>query len=106
MSVLPIIFESGEPDRVIEVDPVRAPFPHDGRSASILEVMLGHDVHLEHAGGGTCACATCHVIVRVGGDKLSPTEQNEEDLPRAAARASTRGSRARARPAPPHRFAP
>ena len=80
MARLRIIFESGEPERVIEFDAAKAPFSHDGRPASILDIMLGHHVHLEHACGGNCACTTCHVIVKAGVDKLSEPEEAEEDL--------------------------
>src|SRR3990170_291790 len=51
-----VLFESGEPERVIECDLSRAPFQHDGKPASILDVLLGHGIFLEHACGGNCAC--------------------------------------------------
>jgi 2Fe-2S ferredoxin len=75
-----VIFESGEPERVIEFDPARAPFQHDGRPGSILDVLLANGIHLEHACGGNCACTTCHVIVKQGGDRLSEAQEEEEDL--------------------------
>lgn len=80
MARLRIIFESGEPERVIEFNPADAPFHHDGRPGSILDVMLGHKLHLEHACGGNCACTTCHVVVKHGFDKLSDPEESEEDM--------------------------
>jgi 2Fe-2S ferredoxin len=80
MARLRIIFENGEPERVIEFDPRRAPFQHDGQPSSILDVMLGQHVHLEHACGGNCACTTCHVIVRQGLNKLGEASEQEEDL--------------------------
>jgi len=80
MAKLIVHYESGEPDRVIEFDPRKAPFQHDGQPASILDVMLGHGLHLEHACGGVCACTTCHVVVKKSYDKLRPAEENEEDL--------------------------
>lgn len=80
MARLRIIFESGEPERVIEFDPAKAPFSHDGQPGSILDIMLGHHVHLEHACGGNCACTTCHVVVKAGLDKLSESEEAEDDL--------------------------
>src|SRR5262245_9719655 len=73
-------YESGEPERVIEFDPKAAPFQHDGRPGSILDVLLGHGVFLEHACGGNCACTTCHVIVKQGGRALSASEESEEDM--------------------------
>jgi ferredoxin len=30
--------------------------------------------------GGVCACSTCHVYVEVGGELLSPAEDDEEDI--------------------------
>jgi 2Fe-2S ferredoxin len=77
---LRIVFESGEPERVIEFDPRKAPFQHDGRPGSILDVLLAHDIHLEHACGGNCACTTCHVIVKAGSERLSEATEDEEDL--------------------------
>ena len=75
-----MIFESGEPERVIEFDPARAPFQHDGKPGSILDVLLAHGIALEHACGGNCACTTCHVIIKGGGEKLSPSDDSEDDL--------------------------
>ena len=80
MARLRVLYESGEPERVIEFDPKKAPFQHDGRPASILDVLLGHGVHLEHACGGNCACTTCHVIVKAGGEHLSENTDSEDDL--------------------------
>ena len=80
MATLRVLFESGDPERVIEFDPRKAPFQHDGRPGSILDVLLAHGVHLEHACGGNCACTTCHVIVKGGFDTLSEAEENELDL--------------------------
>jgi ferredoxin, 2Fe-2S len=80
MARIRVIFESGEPERVIEFDPGDAPFQHDGEPGSILDVLLGHGVHLEHACGGNCACTTCHVIVKAGFNKLSESSEQEEDL--------------------------
>jgi len=80
MATIRVIFESGEPDRVIDFDPADAPFHHDGRPGSILDILLGHGIHLEHACGGNCACTTCHVVVKKGFDKLSEATEQEEDL--------------------------
>ncbi|HTY56314.1 MAG TPA: 2Fe-2S iron-sulfur cluster-binding protein [Candidatus Binataceae bacterium] len=80
MARLRIIYESGEPERVIEFNPADAPFSHDGQPGSILDVMLANHVHLEHACGGNCACTTCHVVVKSGMDKLSESEEAEDDL--------------------------
>jgi 2Fe-2S ferredoxin len=80
MATIRVVFENGEPERPIGFDPAEAPFQHDGRPGSILDVLLGHGVRLEHACGGNCACTTCHVIVKRGFDKLSEASEQEEDL--------------------------
>ena len=74
------IHESGEPDQTVEFNAEGAPFSHDGEPGSILDVLLGHGVSLEHACGGSCACTTCHVVVTKGGEHLSPAAENEEDM--------------------------
>lgn len=80
MATIRVIYESGGPERLIEFDPAEAPFQHDGQPGSVLDVLLGHGIHLEHACGGNCACTTCHVVVRQGFNKLSEASEQEEDL--------------------------
>jgi 2Fe-2S ferredoxin len=80
MAKIRVTFESGEPEQIIEFNPADAPFQHDGQPGSILDVLLGRHIHLEHACGGNCACTTCHVIVKQGFNKLSEASEQEEDL--------------------------
>lgn len=80
MAKLHVAFEAGGPDRIIEFDPAAAPFHHDGEPGSILDVLLGHGIELEHACGGNCACTTCHVIVLDGMKHLSENEEEEDDM--------------------------
>ena len=47
---------------------------------SICEALLDHDINIEHACEMSCACTTCHVIVRAGLDSLNEAEEGEEDL--------------------------
>jgi len=47
---------------------------------SICDTLLQHDVEIEHACEKSCACTTCHVIMREGFDSLAPAEEIEEDL--------------------------
>jgi ferredoxin, 2Fe-2S len=47
---------------------------------SVLDNLLEHDIDVEHACEKSCACTTCHVIVREGFDSLSPTTEDEDDL--------------------------
>ena len=51
----------------------------DGKPGSLLDIALAHEIALEHNCGGSCACTTCHVIVRAGEENLSAMEQDEED---------------------------
>ena len=46
---------------------------------SICQSLLDHDIAIEHACEMSCACTTCHVIVREGYDELSPPDELEED---------------------------
>ena len=46
---------------------------------TILDAAIAHDIPLQHACGGFCACTTCHVIVKSGEVNLSPIEEDEEE---------------------------
>ena len=47
---------------------------------SICRNLLDHDIEIEHACELSCACTTCHVIVRQGFETLDPSDENEDDL--------------------------
>lgn len=47
---------------------------------SICDAALGAGIAIEHACDKSCACTTCHVIIREGYDSLAPAEEKEEDL--------------------------
>ena len=47
---------------------------------SICEALLEHGIPIEHACEMSCACTTCHVIVRDGFGSLNPLDETEEDL--------------------------
>jgi 2Fe-2S ferredoxin len=47
---------------------------------SILDNLLANGIEVEHACEKSCACTTCHVIVRGGFDELDPAEEKEEDM--------------------------
>jgi ferredoxin, 2Fe-2S len=66
-------------DRTVEVDPKDLPYGDHGLPGSVLDIALTHDVPIDHACGGACACATCHVIVRQGLDSCSEPTDAEED---------------------------
>ena len=47
---------------------------------SICEALLDNKINIEHACDMSCACTTCHVVVREGFASLNETEELEEDL--------------------------
>lgn len=47
---------------------------------SICDVLLHNDIDIEHACEKSCACTTCHVIVRQGFNSLAPSDELEDDL--------------------------
>ncbi|HYF41459.1 MAG TPA: ISC system 2Fe-2S type ferredoxin [Ramlibacter sp.] len=47
---------------------------------SICEALLDNGIKIEHACDMSCACTTCHVIVRKGFDSLNDMDESEEDL--------------------------
>lgn len=47
---------------------------------SICEALLENGISIEHACDMSCACTTCHVIVREGLNSLNAAEETEEDL--------------------------
>ncbi len=63
----------------VEVDDSRYPLADRGKPGSLLDIAVAHDIDLDHNCGGSCACTTCHVIVREGGENLSEMQADEED---------------------------
>ena len=47
---------------------------------SLCEALLDADIDIEHACEMSCACTTCHVIVRDGFDDLNESSDDEDDL--------------------------
>jgi ferredoxin, 2Fe-2S len=47
---------------------------------SVCEALLEHGIPIEHACEMSCACTTCHVVVRQGFDSLGEMDESEEDL--------------------------
>ena len=50
------------------------------RGATICDAALANGIEIEHACEKSCACTTCHVIVREGFDSLNEADETEEDL--------------------------
>lgn len=47
---------------------------------TICDALLANGVEIEHACEKSCACTTCHVVVREGFSSLEAAEELEEDL--------------------------
>ena len=47
---------------------------------SICEALLDNGIAIEHACDMSCACTTCHVIVREGSSSLNPSDEFEDDM--------------------------
>ena len=47
---------------------------------TICDAALASGIEIEHACEKSCACTTCHVIVREGFDSLNEAEEEEDDL--------------------------
>ena len=50
------------------------------RGTSICEALVENDIPIEHACEMSCACTTCHVIVKEGFNSLGEMDEAEEDL--------------------------
>jgi ferredoxin, 2Fe-2S len=66
-------------NKTVEVDDEKYPLADHGKPGSLLDIALAHDIALEHNCGGSCACTTCHVIVKDGAENLSEMQDDEED---------------------------
>ena len=47
---------------------------------TICDAALQNGIEIEHACEKSCACTTCHVIIREGFDDLAEADEAEEDL--------------------------
>ena len=47
---------------------------------SLCDALLENEIEIEHACEKSCACTTCHVVVREGFNSLAAAEEIEEDL--------------------------
>ncbi|MCL4797600.1 MAG: 2Fe-2S iron-sulfur cluster binding domain-containing protein [Bryobacteraceae bacterium] len=55
------------------------PYDGHGQPKSFLDVAENFGFHLEHACGGSCACTTCHIVVKKGGEFITEMEDDEAD---------------------------
>ena len=65
--------------QTVEFEHGKLPYSHHGMPESFLDVAKNLGVPLEHACGGSCACTTCHVIIREGEQNLSEMQDDEAD---------------------------
>ncbi len=47
---------------------------------TICDAALRNDIDIEHACEKSCACTTCHVYIREGGESLNENTEDEDDM--------------------------
>ena len=47
---------------------------------NLIDIALQNDLDIEHACEMSCACTTCHIIVREGFESLGESDELEDDL--------------------------
>jgi 2Fe-2S ferredoxin len=47
---------------------------------TICDAALANDIEIEHACEKSCACTTCHIIVREGFNSLNDATEDEDDM--------------------------
>jgi 2Fe-2S ferredoxin len=72
---MPVIRILPHPEYCPEGATVPAP-----RGTSVCEALLDHGIEIEHACEMSCACTTCHVVVKEGFESLGEMDETEEDL--------------------------
>jgi 2Fe-2S ferredoxin len=65
--------------QTVEFESGAVPYSHHGKPESLLDIAKHFHVPLEHACGGSCACTTCHVVVKEGANHLSEMLDDEAD---------------------------
>jgi ferredoxin, 2Fe-2S len=65
--------------QTVEFESGKLPYDEHGKPESVLDVAINFGIQLEHACGGSCACTTCHIIVKNGDNNLSPPDEDELD---------------------------
>jgi 2Fe-2S ferredoxin len=65
--------------KTVEFEHGKLPYEGHGLPESFLDVAMNFGIPLEHACGGSCACTTCHLIIKQGSQNLSEMEDNEAD---------------------------
>jgi 2Fe-2S ferredoxin len=65
--------------KTVEFEFGTLPYEHHGKPMSFLDVAENHDIFLDHACGGVCACSTCHVLIKAGESGLTQADDDELD---------------------------
>jgi 2Fe-2S ferredoxin len=47
---------------------------------TVLDVALRNGIGIEHACEKSCACTTCHIVIREGFDSLDESDELEDDM--------------------------
>jgi ferredoxin, 2Fe-2S len=47
---------------------------------SVCDALLENGIEIEHACEKSCACTTCHVVIREGYSSLDEADESEDDL--------------------------
>ena len=50
------------------------------KNISICKTMITNNINIEHACEFSCACTTCHVLIKKGIESLDKASDSEEDL--------------------------
>jgi 2Fe-2S ferredoxin len=74
-----VTFLVNEKERVVEFEHGSVEHRDHGRPESLLDLAIHAGIPLEHACGGSCACTTCHVVIKQGMENLSEMEDEEAD---------------------------
>ena len=72
---MPVIRILPHPEYAPEGAMVEAP-----SGTSVCEALIEHGIEIEHACEMSCACTTCHVVVKEGFGSLGEMDESEEDL--------------------------
>jgi 2Fe-2S ferredoxin len=65
--------------RTVEFEHGKLPYKEHGKPESLLDIALNHNIFLDHACGGNCACTTCHIWVKKGAEHLRVMDDDEAD---------------------------
>ena len=74
-----VVEETGA-TKTVTVDPAKIPYGRTGEPGSLMDYAAAAEVEIDHACGGVCACATCHVYVTEGLNTCPAATENEEDM--------------------------